>query len=229
MGNLYAESALNPKNLQGSYEKLLKYTDDTYTAAVDDGSYDNFVHDKAGYGLAQWTYWSRKAALVTYLQSKGKSIGDLEGQLEFLVKELKENYNKTCYTPLMSAKSVKEASNIILLKYERPANQSDSVQSKRASYGQKYYDQFVAPVKEEPEKTTTGEFKFTRTLKKGMRGNDVKQLQNLLLWFNYDIGESGADGKFGNNTLAAVKAFQEDNNLVVDGIAGKKTIAALTA
>ena len=62
-----------------------------------------------------------------------------------------------------------------------------------------------------------------------MRGNDVKQLQNLLLWFNYDIGESGADGKFGNNTLAAVKAFQEDNNLVVDGIAGKKTIAALTA
>lgn len=60
MGNLYAESALNPKNLQNSYETKLGYTDDTYTAAVDSGAYGNFVRDSAGYGLAQWTYWSRK-------------------------------------------------------------------------------------------------------------------------------------------------------------------------
>ena len=37
MGNLYAESALNPKNLQNTYEKKLGYTDDAYTAAVDNG------------------------------------------------------------------------------------------------------------------------------------------------------------------------------------------------
>ena len=35
MGNLYAESGLNPKNLQNTYEKSLGYTDDSYTAAVD--------------------------------------------------------------------------------------------------------------------------------------------------------------------------------------------------
>lgn len=84
MGNLYAESTLNPKNLQQTYEKKLGYTDDTYTAAVDDGSYTNFVKDSAGYGLAQWTYWSRKQALLTYAQGKGASIGDLETQLDFL-------------------------------------------------------------------------------------------------------------------------------------------------
>ena len=39
MGNLNAESALNPKNLQNSYERTLGYTDDSYTAAVDSGSY----------------------------------------------------------------------------------------------------------------------------------------------------------------------------------------------
>jgi hypothetical protein len=68
MGNLYAESALNSINLQGTYEKSLGYTDTTYTAAVDNGTYTNFVYDKAGYGLAQWTYWSRKDALMKYCQ-----------------------------------------------------------------------------------------------------------------------------------------------------------------
>ncbi len=52
MGNLYAESALNSKNLQNSFEKKLKYTDEIYTKAVDNGQYKNFVRDSAGYGLA---------------------------------------------------------------------------------------------------------------------------------------------------------------------------------
>jgi len=45
MGNLYAESALKPTNLQGTYEKKLGYTDDSYTAAVDNGTYTNFIKD----------------------------------------------------------------------------------------------------------------------------------------------------------------------------------------
>ena len=60
MGNLDRESGLSPINLQNTYEKILGFTDDTYTTSVDNGDYQNFVHDKAGYGIAQWTYWSRK-------------------------------------------------------------------------------------------------------------------------------------------------------------------------
>ena len=52
MGNLQAESGLNPRNLQNSFEKKLGFTDESYTAAVDSGSYAGFVHDGAGYGLA---------------------------------------------------------------------------------------------------------------------------------------------------------------------------------
>lgn len=88
MGNLYAESGLSPINLQNSYEKKLNFTDQSYTQAVDNGSYTNFVKDAAGYGLAQWTYWSRKQNLLNYARSIGKSIGDLDMQLEFLCKEL---------------------------------------------------------------------------------------------------------------------------------------------
>ena len=85
MGNLYAESGLSPINLQNSYNTKLKYSDAAYTDAVDNGKYTNFVKDSAGYGLAQWTYWSRKQNLLNYAKSTGKSIGDLNMQLEFLM------------------------------------------------------------------------------------------------------------------------------------------------
>lgn len=146
MGNLYAESALNPRNLQNSYEKKLGYTDNTYTAAVDNGSYGNFVRDSAGYGLVQWTYWSRKQGLLDYAKSVQKSIGDLTMQLEYLWKEL-QGYTKVMAT-LKRAKSVLEASNAILTGYEKPANQGAAVQQKRAGYGQTYYKKYAGKTQE---------------------------------------------------------------------------------
>lgn len=142
MGNLYAESALRSNNLQNSYEKKLGFIDEIYTASVDNGTYANFVRDGAGYGLAQWTHWSRKEALFKYVRNKNKSIGDLTTQLEFLYKELSESY-KSVLSALKNATSVRNASDIVLTKYERPANQSESVQIKRAGYGQKYYDKYA--------------------------------------------------------------------------------------
>lgn len=143
MGNLHAESGLNPKNLQNSYEKKLGHTDESYTAAVDCGEYTNFARDAAGYGLAQWTYHTRKAALLAYAKSMGKSVGDLEMQLCFLMKELTGNYSGAL-SELKKASSVLAASNIILMKFERPADQSESVQKKRAEYGQTYFDKFTS-------------------------------------------------------------------------------------
>ena len=142
MGNLFAESALSPINLQNSYEKKLGYTDSSYTAAVDNGSYGNFVKDSAGYGLAQWTYWSRKQNLLNFAKGKGVSIGDLDMQLEFLMQELKSGYGSLLNT-LKTTSSVSEASNGVLLQFERPADQSVSVQNKRAGYGQTYFNKYA--------------------------------------------------------------------------------------
>lgn len=143
MGNLYAESGLRSNNLQNAYEKSLGYTDAGYTSAVDNGKYTNFVKDSAGYGLAQWTYYTRKQALLDYAKSNKKSIGDLNTQLAFLYKELSESYAKTVLADLKNAKSVKAASDSVLTKFERPANQDDTVKAKRASYGQAYYDKYA--------------------------------------------------------------------------------------
>lgn len=141
MGNLKAESGLNPKNLQNSFEKRTGLTDDTYTASVDSGAYGNFVSDSAGYGLAQWTYFSRKQELLNYAKSKGCSIGDLNMQLEFLYKELNTSY-KGVFNALKSANTVREASDIVLTKFEKPRDQSEGVKQHRASLGQEIYDKY---------------------------------------------------------------------------------------
>ena len=142
MGNLYAESGLIPTNLQNTYEKKLGYTDAAYTAAVDSGAYDNFAKDSAGYGLAQWTYHTRKAALLAFAKAAGKSVGDLETQLAFLVKELRESFKLVHYV-LVTATDVKTASNVVLLQFEKPADQSAAAKERRAGYGQIYYNRYA--------------------------------------------------------------------------------------
>ena len=55
------------------------------------------------------------------------------------------------------------------------------------------------------------------------KGEQVKNLQRLLIAKGYTLKKYGADGDFGNETETAVKAFQKDNNLTVDGIVGQNT------
>lgn len=142
MGNLFAESGLKPTNLQNTYEKKLGFTDDSYTKAVDNGTYGNFVRDSAGYGLAQWTFWSRKENLLNFAKQKNKSIGDLYMQMDFLINELSTDY-KSVLSVLKSTSSIFDASNAVLLQFERPANQGSAVQNQRASFGQVYYDKYA--------------------------------------------------------------------------------------
>lgn len=154
MGNLYAESGLNPLNLENLCERRLKeagkpyFTDETYTSAVDSGKIGRaeFLNPlpgkQYGYGLAQWTSAGRKAGLYDLVKSKGTSIGDLETQLEYLCKELRSSY-KSVLSALKSATSVKAASDIVLVKFENPQNKSDSVKISRASSGQTFYNKYA--------------------------------------------------------------------------------------
>lgn len=144
MGNLCAESGLNPKNLQNSYESLLGMNDEEYTNAVDEGRYseDRFVNDQAGYGLAQWTHPDRKRALFKFAVSFGRGISNLNMQLEFLWKEI--STYKTVINTLFSAKSIREASDAVMLYYEVPADLSENNKETRAEYGRMYYDRYAS-------------------------------------------------------------------------------------
>ena len=65
------------------------------------------------------------------------------------------------------------------------------------------------------------------TLRKGASGSYVVECQEDLLKLGYDLAHYGADGKYGNITMREVKKFQKAQGLVVDGICGPKTWAAL--
>lgn len=230
MGNLRAESALDADNLQNSYEVRLGFTDETYTAAVDNGTYTQtqFATDSAGYGLAQWTSSGRKLNLYNYVKEKGTSVGDLMTQLEFIFVELNGSY-KNVLKSLKAATSVREASDVVILKYERPARKDEeSVQKARAAYGQSFYDMFVNDVDiPELDITAADVSKITKVLKKTSKGEDVFELQKALIALGFSVGNKGVDGSFGKDTMAAVKAFQSRYELQVTGIFDLASIETL--
>ena len=155
MSNFMAESGLRANNLQNSYEKSLGMTDEQYTAAVDNGTYTNFIQDRAGYGLYQATFWSIKESLLNFAKASGKSIGDRDMQVNHFLKMMREEYT-AIWKVLTTAKSVREASDAVLLKFERPADQSEAVQVKRAGYGEEFLAKYgkaapVTPAEDQPE------------------------------------------------------------------------------
>lgn len=145
MGNLDAESGLKPNNVQNSYEKKIGMNDQQYSDAVSDKMYskNKFVRDSVGYGLAQWTYHTRKQAMYEFIiEQKKKRIDDLEAQLDFLFYELNKNY-KSLVNRLKACGTVKEASDLVLTQFERPAIQTDKVKDDRAKKGQSYYNKYA--------------------------------------------------------------------------------------
>lgn len=124
LGNLQAESGLKSNNMQNSYEKRLGYNDETYTKAVNSGAYSRqkFAHDAVGYGLAQWTYWTRKQALYDYCKAKHKNIDDAETQIDFLITEIRNN--RHLLEMLRYEVGIDHLTEQFMRLYERPANQS---------------------------------------------------------------------------------------------------------
>ena len=85
-----------------------------------------------------------------------------------------------------------------------------------------------APTISEPEPTTPTKL-GDRVLRKGMKGDDVGELQTFLLQMGYQLPKYGADKDYGSETEAAVKAFQSAQGLTVDGVYGKASHTKLMA
>ncbi len=64
-------------------------------------------------------------------------------------------------------------------------------------------------------------------LQKGSQGEEVRLLQQKLVSLGYSVGSAGADGDFGQGTYNAVVKFQSDHGLLVDGVVGDGTWAAM--
>ena len=208
MANIYSESAFIPINLENIYEKSLGFTDASYTMAVDNGSYANFVRDSAGYGLCQWTFWSRKQGLYDLAKKKGVSIGDAGMQLDFLNKELMAgatgkymkaapNTEQGCY----------DVGYYFCQNFERPAQVADEKSIARGNLAKNYYwEEYATSIDynlsisghNRPGTMKSGtDFKMTGTIKSGAR------IRNLT------VGVYDESGKMiiGKNFAPNVKSY----------------------
>lgn len=89
-------------------------------------------------------------------------------------------------------------------------------------------DEIVIKPDIEPQKPSSNQnTEKLPTLRKGSKGSYVTLLQTTLINKGYKLPKYGVDGSFGNETLSAVKQFQKDNKLTIDGIVGPKTWSAL--
>lgn len=122
MGNLQAESGLNPRRIQST--------------PTPSGDRDAPIRGK-GFGLAQWTFADRQIPLEQLAQSKGVVPGDLGVQLEYLMIEFEGKY-KAVYDEIRASNDVNRVSDIFMTKFERPADQSEAKKEGRRVLGRNF-------------------------------------------------------------------------------------------
>ena len=219
--NIMAESAGRSNNV----EDRSGLDDAAYTRDVDNGSYAQFATDAFGYGLCQWTSRNRKQDLLDYAKGKGVSIADADMQFQFMAREMRQSYSFV-WNRLTTSDDPFDCGYVMCKFYEIPAN-TEAESQRRGSMAQAIYQrckgQTAEPVPSEPEKETMWP---PRMLCKGMNGADVTVLQALLVAHGY--GMTAVNGVFSDSTDKAVRKYQQDHGLAVDGIAGNDTFHSLT-
>lgn len=233
MGNIFCESGMKSNIV----EKRCSMSDAEYTDSVDKGfiSPTQFSKDGYGYGLCQWTYYTRKAALLNFAKASGTSVGDEKMQCEFLINELSTDF-ASLYIYLCRATDLAEATKKVCTDFERPAvnNFAD-----RINAAQKFFNEFggtptaayqsVAQTKDtgviasildviipdwlKPKKTNDCKqdtwvalAKKMPALSKGDGNAAVIALQGMLNQLGANLK---VDGDFGELTQDALMAFKE--------------------
>ena len=140
MGNFWIESHIESDRLSGNGKKKVGMDSSEYTEAVDNGTYDNFVHDGCGYGLAQLTYYAKKQGLYDMALETGLSVGSARLQIAHLEQELIDR--PELLEELKKSKSAYDAGVRFMMGYEGPADKSGENQDNRGNISEKYYDMY---------------------------------------------------------------------------------------
>lgn len=134
MGNLQAESGLIPYRVQGDfttgYVESVEYTDKVDKGTI---SKNDFIYNGpngGGYGLAQWTTYSRKEGLYDKWKTGYTSIGNITLACDYLWHELQTGYTGVL-SVLQTTTDIRTASNKVLFDFEAPADTGESVQNAR--------------------------------------------------------------------------------------------------
>ena len=155
LGNLQGETRdFDPMSCETQYLNRYGLTDAEYTRRADAGEKIHgdyyFTHDSAGYGIAQWTWWGRKKGLLDYARAMGKSVGDLDAQIQYMLHELQTRYTKS-WDILKATDSIYAAVHTLVTNYEKPANMTSAV-ARRCDYAKAWQELVPNSSTDEPEK-----------------------------------------------------------------------------
>jgi len=225
LGNFDCESNCIPYRLQGDFSQHHNVSKQ-YTLDVDTGSIsrNQFANDDKGYGLAQWTLSSRKAALWDFWKMRGGTIGDEHLQVEFAVSELVSDF-QGLLGYLRSSNDLYECTKKICYQFENPDVKNVDDRFRAATRIKNEIDlnpQPVPPDPPGPEPDPPAQVYWPpRTIDCHCTDwPEVTVLGSVLYcrgYLNY------AAGAWDDEVTEAVKDFQLDNGLTVDGVVGKMT------
>ena len=135
LGNMMAESSLQSNIAQRGMTSM---SDEAYTLAADNGTI-SFATDAVGYGLCQWTYSTRKAGLLAFAKSRGRSVGDEDTQVRYCIKELQEDFN-ALWQYLRKTDDIDTATDRICAEFENPKVKNYLI---RRDHAKRYYAELI--------------------------------------------------------------------------------------
>lgn len=250
MGNWDCESNLEAGRVQGDFSPY-RTGSKLYVSQITSGviSKEQFMKDAKGFGLAQWTYFTRKGNLYNYWRNSGVALDDAEMQTRFALYELSTGGEYSgLYSFLRSSEDLRACVEKVCTIYERPAvNNIDARYSAAQRLAAEIPDG-AGDVNTDPGEETPADGQQSGSeetpkvgspfwpprgyyggyqdpgLCRGMSGKDVKLMRSLLEIRGYDVtvGE-----EFDEQTEKALVQFQKDQSLATDGICGKNSWRAL--
>lgn len=225
MGNWQCESGLEPNRLQGDFSPYRTVSKD-YVRRIENFTLqrDQFAHDAKGFGLAQWTYFSRKQALWDMWHKSGLSIASAELQCKFALYELKTDYS-ALLSYLCQTNDLYEATARICREFERPAVNNIDARFQAANSLKYEIDLDGKTEEQKQEEPKEAHALVLSELQIGSTGDVVVLLQAALNVRGYNCG--AADGIFGAKTQSALNSFKRDRNKPTDGKADALTWAEL--
>lgn len=232
LGNWECESGCEPYRVQGDYQSS-RAISKAYVAAIEGGlsTREKFAKDQKGFGLAQWTYFSRKDMLWEVWKQSGKHIDSVELQVDFAMRELQGEY-PGLLSFLKTSEAIWDCTDRICREYERPAVNNVQARYEAALRIRAEIDLSGTAKPSEPQgkpEELAEESKLEtwppRTIDEHCSGwAEVWLLQALLKCHGYNVL---VDGIFGDALTHKVKQYQTEYNLGADGVVGKGTWSSL--
>ena len=234
--NVDAEGVWDSGNLEDSYNRKYGISDAQYAREVDAGQRD-FI-DGMGFGIVQWTFWSRKRDLLAFARARGVSIADFKMQVAFLLYEMKKDF-RTVWDLCCSSNDPAKCCHDICRYYENPFDAENEANRRAADVGRWYsfvqsmqHSGLAVEAPKEPEVVEVDDEGIPipqtwppRVIDEHCTGwAEVWLLQALLKCRGYNVL---VDGIWGTLLTDKVKQFQKENGLEPDGAVGPLSWAKL--